>query len=79
MPNPFVSKTVIGFYLPEATEATLTVYDETGRMIYTVTGDFAKGNNAITLDRAQINTTGVLYYTLETATDRATKKMVQTK
>jgi hypothetical protein len=79
MPNPFVSKTVIGFHLPEAAEATLTIFDETGRMIYTVTGDFAKGNNAITLDRAQINTTGVLYYKLETATDSATKKMIQTK
>jgi hypothetical protein len=78
-PNPFVSKTVIGFHLPEATEATLTVFDETGRMIYTVTGDFAKGDNAITLDRAQINTTGVLYYKLETATDSAAKKMIQTK
>ncbi len=78
-PNPFVSKTVIGFHLPEATEATLTVYDETGRMIYTQQGDFAKGNNAITLDRAQINTIGVLYYKLETATDSASKKMIQTK
>ncbi|MCC6410234.1 MAG: T9SS type A sorting domain-containing protein, partial [Saprospiraceae bacterium] len=78
-PNPFVSKTVIGFHLPEATEATLTVFDETGRMIYTVNGDFAKGNNAITLDRAQINTVGVLYYKLETATDSASKKMIQTK
>jgi hypothetical protein len=79
MPNPFVSKTVIGFHLPEAAEATLTIFDETGRMIYTVTGDFAKGNNAITLDRAQINTTGVLYYKLETASNSATKKMIQTK
>jgi len=79
MPNPFVSKTVIGFHLPEAAEATLTIFDETGRMIYTVNGDFAKGHNAISLDRAQINTTGVLYYKLETAKDSATKKMIQTK
>ena len=31
------------------------------------------------LDRALINTTGVLYYKLETATDNATKKMIQAK
>jgi hypothetical protein len=78
-PNPFVSKTVVGFHLPEAATATLSVYDESGRLVFTQKGDFAKGNNAISLDRALINTTGVLYYTLETATDAATKKMIQSK
>lgn len=78
-PNPFVSKTVVGFHLPEAATATLSVYDESGRLVFTQKGDFAKGNNAISLDRALLNTTGVLYYTLETATDAATKKMIQSK
>jgi hypothetical protein len=78
-PNPFVNKTFVGFHLPEAATATLTVYDETGRAVFTQKGDFAKGYNAISLDRALLNTTGVLYYTLETATDSATKKMIQAK
>ena len=34
VPNPFINRTVIGFYLPEASEATLTVYDETGRLLW---------------------------------------------
>ncbi len=78
-PNPFISKTTVGFHLPEATAATLTVYDETGRVLYTTTGDFAKGYNAITLDRASIKANGVLYYKLATDTDSATKKMLQSK
>jgi len=78
-PNPFVNKTQIGFYLPEAAEATLTIFDESGRTIFTQTGAFVKGNNAITLDRAVLNATGVLYYKLETATNSATRKMIQTK
>jgi hypothetical protein len=78
-PNPFVNKTFVGFHLPEAATATLTVYDETGRVVFTQKGDFAKGYNAISLDRALLNTTGVLYYKLETATDAATKKMIQAK
>ena len=78
-PNPFVNKTVIGFHLPEASEATLTVYDETGRVLFVQKGQFAKGNNAISVDRALLNTTGVMYYKVETATDSATKKMIQTK
>jgi len=78
-PNPFVSKTSIGFYLPEAAEATLTVFDETGRAVYQQKGQFAKGENSIALDRALLNTTGVLYYKLETATDMATRKMIQAR
>jgi hypothetical protein len=78
-PNPFVNKTFIGFYLPEAAEATLTVFDETGRVVYQQKAQFAKGENAISLDRALLNTTGMLYYKLETATDSATKKMIQAK
>jgi hypothetical protein len=78
-PNPFVNKTAIGFHLPEATTATLTVYDETGRVVFTQKGDYAKGYNALSLDRALLSTRGVMYYTLETATASATKKMIQMK
>ncbi|MCC7465365.1 MAG: T9SS type A sorting domain-containing protein [Saprospiraceae bacterium] len=78
-PNPFVNRTFIGFFLPEAAEATLTVFDETGRVVYQQKGQFAKGENTIALDRALINTTGILYYKLETATESATKKMIQAK
>ena len=70
---------MVGFHLPAAATATLTVYDETGRVLFTQKGDFAKGYNAISLDRAVLNTSGLLYYKLETATDSATKKMIQTK
>jgi hypothetical protein len=48
-------------------------------MVFTQKGDFAKGYNSIAIDRAVLNTTGVLYYKLETGTDSATKKMIQTK
>ena len=78
-PNPFLSKTSIGFYLPEAAEATLSIFDEAGRLVYQQKGQFAKGENSVMLDRALINTTGMLYYKLETATDNATKKMIQAK
>jgi hypothetical protein len=78
-PNPFVNRTLVGFFLPEAAEATLSVFDESGRVVYQQKGQFVQGENTITLDRALINTTGVLYYRLETPTDSATKKMIQAK
>jgi hypothetical protein len=78
-PNPFVHKTTIGFFLPEASDATLSIFDEAGRMVYQQKGQFPKGENTVVLDRALLNTTGVLYYQLETDTDMATKKMIQAK
>jgi hypothetical protein len=77
-PNPWVNKTQIGFYLPEATQATLTVFDASGRTLYTAQGDFGKGYNAFTLDRKMVGVSSQLYYKVETATDNATKKMIQT-
>ncbi len=78
-PNPFVNKTFIGFHLPEASSATLRIFDETGRMVFTQQGDFAKGYNTFAIDRQLITTTGVLYYSVVTATDSATRKMIQSK
>jgi hypothetical protein len=75
-PNPFKAETVIGFNLPEASSATLKVYDVAGRVLKTVEGEFAKGYNQVTINRSDLSATGVLYYTLETATDSATKKMI---
>ena len=48
-------------------------------MIFTQQGDFAKGANAISVERSVLNTSGLLYYKLETVTDMATRKMMQTK
>ncbi len=78
-PNPWVNKTQIGFYLPEAAEATLTVHDEVGRTVFTQTASFARGYNAVLLDRALLNTSGTLSYTLLTPFGSATRKMIQTR
>jgi hypothetical protein len=78
-PNPFVNKTLVGFHLPEAATATLTVYDETGRTLFVQKGDFARGYNAVMLDRSLINTSGLLYYTLKSGVNTATRKMIQTR
>ncbi len=78
-PNPFEHKTQIGFHLPEATEATLTIFDETGRTLFVQRGDFGKGYNAVTVDRSVLHAAGVLFYKLETAKASAVRKMIQVK
>jgi hypothetical protein len=75
-PNPFKAETNIGFNLPEAGFATLTVYDVSGRVLRVVEGEFAKGYNEVTLNRSEVAGTGVLYYQLDTENDSATKKMI---
>jgi len=74
-PNPFGTQTVIGFDLPEASSATLTILDLSGRVIKTIAGDFERGYNQVTLEAANLPR-GVLYYTLETGKFTATRKMV---
>jgi hypothetical protein len=75
-PNPFKGETVIGFHLPEAASATLTITDVTGKVLRVVRGDYARGYNQVNLNSAQLPSTGVLYYTLETGDFTATKKMI---
>ncbi len=75
-PNPFAEETLIGFYLPKAASATLTIRDVKGALIYRTQGDYAKGVNQVKLGKQELKAAGVLYYTLETEDFTATKKMV---
>lgn len=77
-PNPFEGHTVIGFHLPEASEATLTVFSADGRVVYTARGDFDKGKNNFDLELKDAATqTGVLYYKVSTPKWSAINKMLQ--
>jgi len=75
IPNPFNGETVVGFNLPVAGAATLTVMDVQGKVLKEIKGDYAKGLNTITLNARDL-TPGVLYYQLESADQVATKKMI---
>jgi hypothetical protein len=75
-PNPFASVTTIGFYLPEATSATLTISDVQGKVVKVINGDYSKGYNNVTLKRGDLGASGVLYYRLDTGSDSATRKMI---
>jgi len=75
-PNPFNGETVIGFTLPQAGSATLTVMDVQGKVLRAVTNDFVKGYNQISLNAKELGATGILHYQLESASNVATKKMI---
>ena len=75
-PNPFLSKTIIGFYLPNAARASITVFDAAGRMLKTYRGDYVKGYNEIEVKYEDLNARGVLYYQLDTEDFTASRKML---
>ncbi|MBL7795961.1 MAG: T9SS type A sorting domain-containing protein [Saprospiraceae bacterium] len=74
-PNPVKGTTGIAFNLPDATAATLTIRDVEGRVVKVVKGNFAKGLNTVTLQRAEL-VSGMLFYQLDTPTHSATRKMI---
>jgi hypothetical protein len=75
IPNPFTGITRIGFRLPEATNATLTITDAAGKVVRVVKGEYARGYNEVNLSDFG-GVSGVLYYRLDTPTHSATRKMV---
>lgn len=76
-PNPFKGETMIAFDLPEAGTAILSIYDINGRVLFNNTATYEAGKHTIMIDRSLINTSGVLYYRLESGDQVATKKMIQ--
>lgn len=75
-PNPFKDETQISFDLPSDMDATLTIQDVTGKVVKVITRPFAKGNNVITLNKAELISSGMLYYTLEAGSYKASRKMI---
>jgi len=78
-PNPFTEKTVIGFDLAETSAYTLTVYDVTGKTVKVINETGVAGYNTVTLNKEEVNVSGVLYYKLESGDYTATKKMIMIK
>jgi len=76
VPNPFNAKTAIGFNLPERTEASITVYDLTGKVVYNITDTYTKGYNEVELDRQFFKTAGTFIYQFNSAKFTAEKKII---
>ena len=75
-PNPFKTLTTVGFNLPERGQATLRIYDLSGRQVHRVENEFAKGYNEVQIQSEVLPSTGILYYELEAAGQIARRKMI---
>ena len=74
-PNPFSQETTISFVLPETNKVTLTVYDITGRQVYSVNEIFNSGNNEVVLNKSIFQNSGTYIYRLTTDKYSAMKRM----
>lgn len=79
VPNPFSGKTTIGFQLPEAGDVKVTIYDVTGKVIHSVSGQYGKGRHNVDIDLENIDADGLLYYRVDTRNDSAVRRMISIK
>jgi len=75
-PNPFSTQTTIQFTLPSQQQATLTIFDVRGKVLQQYGGNYAQGTHSITVERADLPTLGLMYYSLETANEKIVRKMI---
>lgn len=75
-PNPFADGTVIGFQLPESGNASVTVFDVSGKVVKKFAGNWQSGYHEISIHRSELPASGIFYYRLEAAKNTATKKMI---
>lgn len=75
-PNPFNETTSILFMLPEQADATITISDITGKIVKTVNGHFQAGLNSVLIQKADLSSTGVLMYRIDSGVYTQTKKMI---
>jgi hypothetical protein len=75
-PNLFKNETLIGFYLPKDMEATLVIYDISGKEIKRVQGDYAKCYNSLVINSNELNANGFLLYQLQPVMGSMTKRII---
>ena len=75
-PNPFSDNTVIGFEVPKAAKATLSIYDLTGKVLFVKEVNTVKGYNSVRVNNSQLGVTGILFYQLDAEGYSATRRML---
>ncbi|MDQ3141876.1 MAG: T9SS type A sorting domain-containing protein [Bacteroidota bacterium] len=75
-PNPFSQKTTISFQLSQDEEAILKVYDVNGKILRQIQKYYTAGFHTIEINKSDLNSSGILYYSLETKSTQSIRKMI---
>lgn len=76
-PNPFQEETQFSFYLPQSTQASLTVYDLNGRLLQQWNGFYEKGKHQQRIDGDLLKGDGLYFYRLETEGESKVGRMMK--
>jgi len=75
-PNPWSESTTISYYMALDQDVTINIFDINGKLIKTMIQEAKYGLNELQITKAEIGTTGVLYYELIADTHKISKKML---
>ena len=75
-PNPFVNETIIKFELPEKEQATISIFDITGQLVYEEEIDAKAGVNNYKVDKNMLTSSNVYIYKVRTDKYSAQKSMI---
>jgi hypothetical protein len=75
-PNPVALSTKIGFNLPKDGQAKLTIYTAEGKVLSVINNGYKAGYNEVSINKSDLNASGMLYYRLDTQDNSSTRKMI---
>ncbi|MBI1225125.1 MAG: T9SS type A sorting domain-containing protein [Bacteroidetes bacterium] len=75
-PNPFSEITYISFNLNSGDNAKLTIFDSSGKAVFSQNKKFPAGISRIPVRRDMLSSAGTYFYTLETARATATRQLI---
>ncbi|MEO5581684.1 MAG: T9SS type A sorting domain-containing protein, partial [Saprospiraceae bacterium] len=81
-PNPFNHKTMIGITLIQKSNGVFSIYDATGRVVYKMEKEWAKGYNQIQVDKNKLGgqeIDALYYYKFQSGSYTEIKKMILTQ
>ena len=76
VPNPWSDQTTLSVDLIQDGNVVWNFYDVTGRLMYSEEIDGRKGSNELVIDKAKINTSGIVYVKLLTREGIKELKMI---
>ena len=75
-PNPFSRKTVISVNLALPMDGTLNITDIQGRVIKSIKRNWNKGYNEVIVEKSELRSSGIFYYSFQSEVFVASKKMI---
>ena len=79
IPNPWLDKTSVGYYIPQAGDVKFVVRDVAGRTLFSTSAYREKGNHTQAIESRFLESNGVLLYELHYDNQVISNRMIHIK